>query len=329
MSDTNEIDVDAIYDQVMQSNSNAGWDESSQSEEATETTPGEGANASEDESTEGTMAEPTGEVNEFLEQFKAAKVPIKWGGEEKLFDGEKVIQYAQQGYDYNVKNRELKQQRQSFDDQKAEWESEQTEWKGKVEEYSKYDEFLKNNPQVFQEIQNRYNQHQSGQDPNAIFQMPGQMNPMVQDLQAQVQSLQDRLAQEDQVKAQQMEAQKEAKLDDTISGYKEKYSSFDRGKQDEFGYNLEQQVMNHAIDKGIKDFKAAANDYLFEEHLKVANLSAQEKAGKKIQAQKKLGLGEVRGEPMRKMPDKSTSRAGNYNDAIAEIASEYGIKDLI
>lgn len=327
MPNENEpIDVDALYDQVMSAEP-AGWD--SQSEEASEPEPepGEGANAVEAESKE---AEPTGEVNnEFLEQLKASEIPIKWGDGEKVLTGDKVIQYAQQGYDYSAKNRELKQQTQSFEDQKAEFEAERNKWDGQYQEYQKYDEFLKKNPEVFQEIQQRYNQQQTGQDPNAMFQMPNQMSPMVQDLQAQVKSLQERLASDDQAKAEKLEQQKEAKLDENITSYKDKYSSFDWDKKDEFGYDLEQQVLNHAIDKGIKDFRAAANDYLFEEHMKIANLSAQEKATAKIQKQKKLGLGEVRSEPMRKIPEKSTSRPGNYNDAMAEIASEYGIKDLI
>ena len=58
-------------------------------------------------------------------------------------------------------------------------------------------------------------------------------------------------------------------------------------------------------------------------------MTAQEKANSKIEKQKKMGLGEIRGEPMRKMPEKSTSRPGSYDDAMKEIASEYGIKDLI
>jgi hypothetical protein len=320
-----DIDVDALYEQVMSAEPQ-GWDEPGQSTEA-EADPGEGANAP--EGTKEAEALPEGASEEFLEQLKAAHIPLKRGDKEHFFDGEKVINLAQQGFDYNTKNRELKQQRQAFDEERQQWESERGATNEKFEEYAKYDEFLKQNPQVFQEIQNRYNQHQNGQDPNAMFQMPGQMSPMVQQLQEQVQSLQDRVAKEDQARAEQLEAQKETKLDETISSYKEKYSSFDWDKTDEYGYNLEQQVLNHAIDKGIKDFKAAANDYMFDEHLKIANLSAQEKASKKIQAQKKMGLGEVRSEPMRKMPEKSTSRPGNYNDAMAEIASEYGIKDLI
>jgi hypothetical protein len=216
-----------------------------------------------------------------------------------------------------------------FDEERESWQTESREKEAMFEEYQKYDQFLKQNPQVFEAIKNQYNQQQSGQDPNAMFQMPGHMSPMVQQLQEQVQSLQNRLAQEDQARAEKLEAQKEEKLDQTISSYKDKYSSFEWDKKDEFGYDLEQQILNHAIDKGIKDFSAAANDYLFDEHLKMANLTAQEKANSKIQKQKKLGLGEVRGEPMRKMPAKSTSRPGNYNDAIEEIAAEYGIKDLI
>jgi len=319
-----DIDVDALYEQVMSAEPK-GWEGEGQSTEA-ETEPGEGANAQEE--TQETETLPEGASDEFMEQLRAANIPLKRGDKEHFFDGEKVINLAQQGFDYNTKNRELKQQRQAFDEEKTQWESDKGESNEKFEEYAKYDEFLKANPQVFQEIQNRYNQQQTGQDPNAMFQMPGQMSPMVQQLQEQVQSLQDRVAKDDQTKAEQMEAQKETKLDETISSYKDKYSSFDWDKSDEHGYNLEQQVLNHAIDKGIKDFKAAANDYMFEEHLKVAQLNAQEKAGKKIQAQKKMGLGEIRSEPMRKMPEKSTSRPGNYNDAVAEIAAEYGIKDL-
>ena len=319
------IDVDALYDKAMSADTE-GWD--GQSEEAT-TEAGEAANAIEGDSDPESSIEPSA-YNEVLEQFKTAKVPIKWGGEDKVLDGEKVIQYAQQGYDYSAKNRELKQQRAKFDEEREQWESERGSSNEKYQEYERYDQFLKDNPDVFQAIKDQYDQRQTGHDPNAMFQMPGHMSPMVQQLQQQVQSLQDRLAQEDQVKAEKMEAQKEAKLDETISSYKEKYSSFDWSKQDEFGYDLEQQVLNHAIDKGIKDFRAAANDYLFDEHLKIANLSAQEKANSKIQKQKKLGLGEVRSEPMRNMPEKaSKGRPGNYNDVMAEIASEYGIKDLI
>lgn len=320
----NEIDVDALYDQVM-SEQPSGWEPESNSDE-TLAEPGEGANTPEAENNSGEVQEYS---QEFIEQLKAANIPIKWGDSEKVLPGEKVIQYAQQGYDYNVKNRQLKHEREQLEEQRQQWDLEQREWQQKVEEYSRYDEFLKNNPQVFQEIQERYNQYQSGQDPNAMFTMPNQMSPMVQQLQDQVKQLQERLAGEDAEKLKQIESQKEAKLDESISQYKDRYSSFDWDKTDEFGYNLEEQILNHAIDKGIKDFRAAANDYLFDEHLKVAQLNAKEQAGKSIQKQKKMGLGEVRSEPMRKMPEKSSSRPGNYNDAIYEIAQEYGIKDLM
>jgi hypothetical protein len=321
MPNENEsIDVDALYDSVMGAQEPT-WGEPG---ELSQQEPGQNANV-EQESSEPETKVDDGQYNEFLEQMKAAKIPIKWGGEEKIFDGEKVIQYAQQGYDYNVKNRELKQQRQTFDEERENWEAEKSEWSGKYEEYQKWDQFLKDNPHVFQEVQQRVQQVQSGHDPNAMFTMPGQMSPQVQQLQEQVKSLQERLAKEDQERAQKIESQKEAKLDETITSYKDKYSSFDWEKQDEFGHNLEEQILNHALNTGIKDFKAAANDYLFDEHLKIAQLNAQEKAGKKIQSQHKKGLGEIRSEPMRKMTEKSSGKKGSYDDIMREVAEEYGI----
>ena len=129
-NENNTIDVDALYEQVM-SEQPSGWESDGQANEA-ETTPGEGANAETPTEAETKEPEPTGEANEFLEQFKTQQVPLKWGDSEKVVDGEKVIQYAQQGYDYNVKNRQLKQERQALEEKQQQWEVEQQEWKGKV-----------------------------------------------------------------------------------------------------------------------------------------------------------------------------------------------------
>lgn len=298
---------------------------------------------------EAPMENPTGDVVEpkkvdtsdakeaersFLDLDLDAEYGIKHDGKEQALTGKKFKDYAQKGFDYEQKMHGFKSEREQWESEKKNWETEREQFNQQTSEIQNYDKFLRENPAIFQEIQQKFNQYGGQQqnqqfvdNPNQLIAYPEQKSPEIAQLQQTVQSLQDRIAQEDQAKAQEAEQQKEKHLDTSINEYREKFDHFDWEKKDEFGYTLEQQVLNHALDKGLKDFNSAANDFLFDEHLKYAQMNASEKAAKKLQNQNKLGLGKISSTPMSKTASETPKGSDmSWAGGMKEIEAEYGIK---
>ena len=223
--------------------------------------------------------------------------------------------------------RDLKVEKQLWEKERDTWTKDKESKDERYQELDKYDKFLSENPSIFREIQNQYYQKGSLERKdtgNQMIQYPGQKDSVLSSLQTQIQSLQDRITKDDERNAVKDEADKELKLETSIGDYKDKYSYINWKDKNDRELNLEQQILTYAIDNGIKSFKAAANDYLFDKHLAHAKLSAGEKAVSKIRNQQKLGLGSITKEPTREIKQAKKYNS-SYDAAIADIADEYGI----
>lgn len=120
--------------------------------------------------------------------------------------------------------------------------------------------------------------------------------------------------------------QEDKSLNQDISGYREKHPDFDWDTLDpQTNQTLEQRIIQHAIDNGIKSFKAAANDYLFDEHVKRASLKAKEDVGKTIQENTKKGVGPKSPVPIEKMSKVKDVRNKSWNQIQDEVLAELGL----
>jgi len=271
-----------------------------------------------DASSEGSPAdinEPTIEAAPQAEE--ESPFTLKYKGEDIGMHDDKFKMYAQKGYDYEQKMHQLRVDRKLWDKQKSEENSQ-------YDELKQINEYTKSNPEFESLIKREWARIQGGGSPSEQLQA-GQTHQLPPGQQAQLNSILQRLDRQDtDLRSRQM-AEKEATIEGAIEGYKEKYEDFDWNTKDDFGQTLEDRITQHALDNEIKDFKTAANDLLFDEHLKRAQLTSKEQAGKVIQKQHKMGLGKVTKESQLQAKPIQDVRNKSYTDITSEILAEYGI----
>lgn len=256
-------------------------------------------------------AEPNAETNPSPEGDGRTLI---YKGKEISIDDDKYRMLAQKGYSYEQDRHQLKVDRRL-------WEREREKHTAEFDELRQINEYAKSNPEFQALIQREWANIQAGgqiqQDPNQQ-QQPQAYNP-------QIEALRQRLDAQDEEIRIKKEAERETALESAIENYKESYGSFDWESKDEYGQTLEDRITQHAVDNQIRDFKTAANDYLFDEHLKRASLQSKEKAAKEIQKQNKLGLGKVTDQSTLDVKRADSVRSKSYNDLAAEALKEFGL----
>jgi hypothetical protein len=253
-------------------------------------------------------------------------------GKEVTLEADKYKNYAQMGLDYSSNMRELKDQRAEFDRQRQEFESQRT----LLSEWAQLDEYARANPQWAALVREQYQRAQSQgfvgqpaanyQDFQAQRQL--QAGNQIGELARTVQDLQARLAEQDQAAARGREAERNRELDNQVTSYKEKYGSdFDWTASDPIsGNTLEADIMQFAVDNGIKRFDHAANAFLADKIAEKAALKAKEAAGKDIQKQTRLGLGQVTSKPqMNTLNAPENLRGRSYSDLGREALRQFGV----
>ena len=221
---------------------------------------------------------------------------IKWNGETKQLPKDKVVSYAQQGYDYSQKMQKFNLERRELEQKRAAWESEQRDLQSKYDNLSKIDEYARQNPQWLQTIQQQFEQQQQQQGGSGSLLGGGgegiESNPLLSQFQEKLSSIEQQLQERAKIEEQQRIAQEDAALDNEIMSYKDKYGNFSWDRSDDItGLNLEQQILQHAQDNGIQNFRAAANDYLHDKLIAMAEERAKQSLVSGIQKDNKLGLG--------------------------------------
>jgi len=263
--------------------------------------------------------ESTLENESAVESTEEAPFTLKYKGKDIGLQDEKFKMYAQKGYDYEQKMHQLRVDRKLWDQQKQKENSQ-------YDELKQINEYTKSNPEFERLIKREWARIQGGGNPSEQLQaQPGQTQHLPPAQQAQLNSILERLDRQDAGLRERQRAEKEASIEGAIEGYKEKYSDFDWASKDELGQTLEDRITQHALDNEIKSFQTAANDMLFEEHVKRAQLNSKEKAAKELQKQHKMGLGKVTKESQLQATDVKNVRSKSYNDIVAETLAEYGI----
>lgn len=297
---TDEIDVDALYDQVM----------------APEVGISDPSGPDADSSP--TTVAPTASTSSIADD---AMVTINWRGKDVSLPFSKVKNFAQQAYSYSEDNRTLKSERESF-------ESERQQHLAEMEEIRRIDAYARENPQWLSHWQQAYQaaQQQQQQQPyqgQSDFSNP--LQPVVQTLQQQVAELQSHFASHKEQAQTEAESRATKQLDEKISAYREEHPYFDWNTPDDNGQTLEDRVIQYAADNNIGRFNVAADSMLMQQIIDKRVELAKADTAKQIQKQHKLGRGQITDKSQKDAIVGKHRKGMRYDDVMGEVYKELGI----
>lgn len=230
-------------------------------------------------------------------------------------DREKLIRWAQQGYEAPNKMGELNKQLQGWQAKEAAWKAQEAQIKEWKEKYESVDNYFKENPQLWNTVQSEFQKAQT-QGQQAI-------DPRFDTLKQEIDSLKQ-VASTYQERVQQQQAQQEdAKYMESFANVQKQYPKIDFATPDESGKSLEYKVLEFAQQEGIKEFTTAFKAYHHDELVKMAQEEAKTKVISDKNSKTKLGILGISSTPTPRKTD--SVRGKSYNDLQAEILAEYGI----
>lgn len=238
-----------------------------------------------------------------------------WKGKEIQVPQDKYKAYAQKGYDYEEKMRSINQERAQWLAEKTQYDTKYKGVEAKLQEYKAVEDYAKKDPAWWDHVRQSFNTKQK--ELGSIAQ-----DPVVQKLSEELSGIKEFVSSQKEREKQAMMIKEDTELDQEIKEFRDQHPEFDWNTLDEHGKDLEWRIGNHSLQSGIKSFRAAARDLLFDEMLKRNEVKAKEDLGKKIQKVSKLGLGEVRLESKAKVTKSTNVRSKSYDELAAEAVRE-------
>ena len=264
-------------------------------------------------------APQTDDVDTILEQIQQENAPKQpeaapapkveeysfiHNGKEIKADRDKLIRWAQQGYDAPNRLGEMNKKLQEYTKKEAQLK----EWEQK---YAPVQDFVQKNPEFYQKYLAEVEQ-QRAQIPVAV------LDPLKQEI--------DQLKNGFQTLEQERAAEKARQEDEIyqkeVGEIKKQYPKVDFDSKDQSGQSLEYRVLQYAIENGIKKFTTAFRDYYHDNLLKMAEETAKEKAIASKQRSVRQGILDVASYPSRK-PTTGYTNSKSYNDLLREAIEEY------
>lgn len=263
------------------------------------------------------------EREEAAVETKAAptEYSIPYKGKEEKYPIEKILEFANQGRDYNQKMRDYNAQKTQWETQSTAQKAKWAELETKLGRYSEVEEYIKKDPTWWDHVQKSYQERTLGQAPGAN----ASPDPRFQKLEETVGKLVSTFEEREQAQLAQKEDQT---LDLKVSEYRDKYKQFDWTTVDANGLDLEKRILDHAVKMGLNradQFTVAANDYLHEEHLKRASESAKEGVGKHLERVTKLGLGPITDKPTMQLKRANNVSSKSWDELSQEAQAAAGL----
>lgn len=242
------------------------------------------------------------------------EIEFTWNGKQIKAPLDRAKQWAQQGYDYAQKMAEFNRRQEEIAQKEA--------WAKTAEDrYKPIDEYVQQNPQFWDFVTQQWQQQQlqaqgqGGLDPS---------NPVVQKLLSEINDVKQFKQTLEQERQTQQRVQEDQQLDGEIKSIREQYKDLDFDAPQADGTSLEQRVLKHAIDNGIKSFKTAFRDLLHDELLKKAEERGKEAITKDIQKRNKTGLLGVSPTPRKGVNHAEDIKTKSYDRLLEEALSEIG-----
>lgn len=240
------------------------------------------------------------------------EMEFTWNGKPIKAPVDRFKQWASQGYDYA-------QKMQDFKAQQSEFEKSQKEFEPLRSRYGEIDAYAKQNPQWLEHVNQQYmsaiGKAQSEGAPSAEIQA------LKQELQ-ELKSFKDELTTERTTAQQQKEDQT---LNSEIQSIQEKYKDLDWKTPNGEGKTMETQVIEFAIQNGIKNFEHAFKLFNHDSLITLHASQAKEQNVAAKQAQTKAGLLGSTPAPTKQLARASNIKSKSYNDLTREALAEYGI----
>lgn len=252
---------------------------------------------------ETSQPEPAPSEFEFDWNGKQIKVP---------YTDPRLKQWVQQGYDYPQRMAELNQQR-------TKWDQERQEFEKKVSPYKTIDEYARQNPEWWSHVESQWqNRHGQGAAPEG-----GKLPPEIQNQLKEFSEFKKSIEEKELLQQRQQE---DSVLDKEVRSIRDQYKNLDWDTLDpSTGFNLEQRVLDHAVQNGIKSFRAAFRDYNHENLLKLEKERAMEGFTKETQKRTKLGLLGTSPTPLKGIRPAENVKTKSYDDLLREAKDEFGI----
>ena len=236
---------------------------------------------------------------------KVEEYSFKVGGKEIKAPMDKVLRWAEQGYDAPNRIGDLNKKL-------TEYQGQANKWKEIEDRFSKVDEYARANPQWWESINSEYEKVKATQAP---------VNPA---LLQEIDGLKNSFKTIEQERTEQKNKQEDEQYQKEIESLKKSYPKVDFATKGSDGQSLEYKVLQYAVDNGIKKFTTAFRDFYHDELMKINEASAKEKVISDKQTKTKLGiLGDIQ-TPSRKVFD-SNIKNKSYKDLEKEALAEYGI----
>jgi len=232
---------------------------------------------------------------------------------------DKILKWAQMGYDAPNKIGEL-------NGKLTEWEQKAKDAQELKEKYGQVDEYIQQNPEWWEHVQNQYQQQiqsaqQQAQQAEANDPVLAEVNALKQELN----ELRDFKLQLETEKAHQERAKEDEALSGEIQGVKQAWRDLPWDEPDEQGKTLEVKVLEHAHLNGIPNFKTAFKDFYFDNLLKMAENRAKTSVSKQIQTNSKLGLLGKSATPVKEVRPAVNTKSKSYSELAREAIDElYG-----
>lgn len=232
-------------------------------------------------------------------------------------DEGRIIQWAQQGYNYA-------QQVEAFKKQQAEYE---VKYKG-FDRYSEIDQFAKQNPQWWQHVEQAWNSRGQFNPEAAANPEMAQAQQMLQQLIDQkLGPVQEFMTEVQREKSNREAQQADATLRDQMESIRKEYPNLDFAKVDQAGKSLELRVLEHGMSKGIHDFEAAFRDFYWKDAIALERAKAKEEAAKEAQKLRSNGILSQQkvAAPTTPAGQISYNRNGSYGADVQEAIRELGL----
>jgi hypothetical protein len=235
---------------------------------------------------------------------------IKVNGKEIEAPLDKVLKWAEMGYNYPQKAAELNQKEQAFLSRQKQIE----ELENKFKPYKEVDEYASKNPDWWTQVQQSYQQKIAG----------AQTNPELQQLKEELQDLK-KFRDEYSSEKQSLKTQEEdKKLSGEVESIRKSYPNIDFDSPDDEGKSLEMKVLQHAMDQGIQSFRVAFRDYYHDHLLGKAKEEGKELVSKTIQQRSKLGILGETSKPTKGLKSAENVKNKTYEQLAREALDELG-----
>lgn len=219
----------------------------------------------------------------------------------------RLTQWASQGYDYAQKM--------------AEFNKQQAQIKELESQYKPVDEWVKQNPQVWQELMAKY----QGQTPQQQMDPNNPLSQVVQQLQEEIGQFKPVI---EQVLTERQQAQiqkQDQELEGQYESIRKEYPDLDLNAPQPDGQSLEYHVLKFANENGLKRFDHAFKLFNHQHLVSKAAERAKEEVAKDIQKKTKMGLLGKTQAPTKGLTKAQDVKAKSYNDLLEEAIAESGI----